>query len=149
MRTELERAQRSGELTKASEIQYGSIPELEKKLADRTAKSAQDVKNVCYAKKSPRKTSPRSSRLDAHSRLADARRRTREAGEDGGAFAAARRRAEGSDQGRVQCRAPCAQRFAGPESAHRLIHFSRADRRGQDRDGPRARGISCSTTRTR
>ena len=33
LRTELERAQRRGELAKASEIQYGSIPELEKKLA--------------------------------------------------------------------------------------------------------------------
>src|ERR1700726_1189787 len=34
LRTELERAQRRGELAKASEIQYGRIPELEKKLAD-------------------------------------------------------------------------------------------------------------------
>jgi ATP-dependent Clp protease ATP-binding subunit ClpB len=33
LRTELERAQRRGELAKASEIQYGRIPELEKKLA--------------------------------------------------------------------------------------------------------------------
>jgi ATP-dependent Clp protease ATP-binding subunit ClpB len=40
LRTELERAQRRGELAKASEIQYGRIPELEKKLADATAKSA-------------------------------------------------------------------------------------------------------------
>ncbi|MEP6686563.1 MAG: AAA family ATPase, partial [Verrucomicrobiota bacterium] len=32
-RTELERAQRRGELAKASELQYGKIPELEKKLA--------------------------------------------------------------------------------------------------------------------
>src|SRR5438045_8403923 len=39
-RTELERAQRRGELAKASEIQYGRIPELEKKLADATAKAA-------------------------------------------------------------------------------------------------------------
>jgi ATP-dependent Clp protease ATP-binding subunit ClpB len=34
LRTELERAQRRGELGKASEIQYGRIPELEKKLAE-------------------------------------------------------------------------------------------------------------------
>src|SRR6267378_201954 len=34
LRTELERAQRRGELAKASEIQYSRIPELEKKLAD-------------------------------------------------------------------------------------------------------------------
>ena len=40
LRTELERAQRRGELAKASEIQYGRIPELEKKLADATAKAA-------------------------------------------------------------------------------------------------------------
>ncbi|MFN2540737.1 MAG: ATP-dependent chaperone ClpB, partial [Chthoniobacterales bacterium] len=36
LRTELERAQRGGELAKASEIQYGRIPELEKKLAERS-----------------------------------------------------------------------------------------------------------------
>src|SRR3954471_8567789 len=40
VRTELERAQRRGELAKASEIQYGRIPELEKKLAQRTAAAA-------------------------------------------------------------------------------------------------------------
>ena len=40
LRTELERAQRRGELGKASEIQYGRIPELEKKLAEATRKGA-------------------------------------------------------------------------------------------------------------
>jgi ATP-dependent Clp protease ATP-binding subunit ClpB len=40
LRTELERAQRRGELAKASEIQYGRIPELEKKLAEATTQSA-------------------------------------------------------------------------------------------------------------
>jgi ATP-dependent Clp protease ATP-binding subunit ClpB len=44
LRTELERAQRRGELAKASEIQYGRIPELEKKLADATAKTAKQGK---------------------------------------------------------------------------------------------------------
>src|ERR1700720_4038118 len=39
LRTELERAQRRGELAKASEIQYGRIPELERKLAEATAKA--------------------------------------------------------------------------------------------------------------
>jgi ATP-dependent Clp protease ATP-binding subunit ClpB len=42
LRTELDRAQRRGELAKASEIQYGRIPQLEKKLADATAKAAKD-----------------------------------------------------------------------------------------------------------
>ena len=45
-RTELERAQRRGELGNASEIQYGRIPELEKKLADLTAKSAKTKKRL-------------------------------------------------------------------------------------------------------
>src|SRR3954467_909019 len=40
LRTELERAQRRGELGNASEIQYGRIPELERKLADRSAAGA-------------------------------------------------------------------------------------------------------------
>jgi ATP-dependent Clp protease ATP-binding subunit ClpB len=39
-RTELERAQRRGELGKASEIQYGKIPELERKLAELAAKTS-------------------------------------------------------------------------------------------------------------
>jgi ATP-dependent Clp protease ATP-binding subunit ClpB len=46
LRTELERAQRRGELAKASEIQYGRIPELEKKLAAATAKTAKDRKST-------------------------------------------------------------------------------------------------------
>jgi ATP-dependent Clp protease ATP-binding subunit ClpB len=46
LRTELERAQRRGELAKASEIQYGRIPELEKRLADATAKSAKSKKSL-------------------------------------------------------------------------------------------------------
>src|SRR5574338_98341 len=45
-RTELERAQRRGELAKASEIQYGRIPELERKLADLTAKSKKKKKRL-------------------------------------------------------------------------------------------------------
>ena len=39
LRTELERAQRRGELGKASEIQYGQIPEVERKLAELAAKT--------------------------------------------------------------------------------------------------------------
>ena len=46
LRTELERAQRRGELAKASEIQYGRIPQLEKKLAAATAKAAKDRKST-------------------------------------------------------------------------------------------------------
>jgi ATP-dependent Clp protease ATP-binding subunit ClpB len=41
LRTELETAQRGGELGKASEIQYGRIPEVERKLGELQAKSSQ------------------------------------------------------------------------------------------------------------
>jgi len=40
-RTELEQAQRRGDLTKSAEIQYGRIPELERKLADIEKQSTQ------------------------------------------------------------------------------------------------------------
>ena len=43
LRTELERAQRRGELAKASEIQYGRIPDLEKKLAEMEASARQSA----------------------------------------------------------------------------------------------------------
>ena len=41
-RTELEQAQRAGDLTKSAEIQYGKIPDLEKKLAGVEKQSAQN-----------------------------------------------------------------------------------------------------------
>ncbi len=43
-RTELERAQRRGELGKASELQYGRIPELERKLAALAAEESKEKK---------------------------------------------------------------------------------------------------------
>ncbi len=57
LRTELERAQRRGELAKASEIQYGRIPELEKKLRDaegRAGASSADSGVSPESKSSPR-----------------------------------------------------------------------------------------------
>ncbi len=44
LRTELERAQRRGELGQASEMQYGRIPEVERKLAEFVSKSEADKK---------------------------------------------------------------------------------------------------------
>src|SRR6266704_2721882 len=46
LRTDLERAQRRGELGRASEIQYGRIPGLERKLAELTARSAKTKKRL-------------------------------------------------------------------------------------------------------
>jgi ATP-dependent Clp protease ATP-binding subunit ClpB len=64
-----------------------------------------------------------------------------EAAEDGGAAGAAGHRPAGGDQGGGQRGAAFAQRVAGPEPAHRLVHLSRPDGRGQDGDGARAGGI--------
>ena len=44
LRTELEQAQRRGDLGKASEIQYGQIPQLEQKLAEQAAKPVEPEK---------------------------------------------------------------------------------------------------------
>ncbi|MCW5553661.1 MAG: ATP-dependent chaperone ClpB [Verrucomicrobiae bacterium] len=44
-RIELEQAQRRGDLTKSAEIQYGKIPELEKKLADIEKQSVQSARH--------------------------------------------------------------------------------------------------------
>ncbi len=41
LRTELEQAQRKGDLQRASEIQYGALPDLQKQLEEATAKQAQ------------------------------------------------------------------------------------------------------------
>src|SRR6202163_3508725 len=66
LRTELERAQRRGELAKASEIQYGRIPELEKKLADLEQGSARASRAVSGA--SPETSSDSSARAPKRAR---------------------------------------------------------------------------------
>ena len=67
--------------------------------------------------------------LDAHPGHADERGRTRKARQDGGSARQARHRPARGHRGGVQRRAPFAQRLAGPEPAHRLVHVPRADRR--------------------
>jgi ATP-dependent Clp protease ATP-binding subunit ClpB len=66
-RTELERAQRRGELAKASEIQYGRIPDLEKRL--REAEGRADVSSADSGVSPESKSSPR----DAKNRARDGR----------------------------------------------------------------------------
>jgi ATP-dependent Clp protease ATP-binding subunit ClpB len=50
LRTELERATRRGELAKASEIQYGKIPDLERKLAERSVSGVADAGKAAAAR---------------------------------------------------------------------------------------------------
>ena len=64
LRLEIERAQRAGDYAKASELQYGRIPELERQIATHEAAPRRDAAGAraCSRSRSTRKTSPRSSR---------------------------------------------------------------------------------------
>ena len=58
LKLDLETARRANDLAKMAELQYGKIPELEKKLAAAQAAEAEAPRNWC-ATASPRKRSPR------------------------------------------------------------------------------------------
>ena len=106
-RIELEQAQRGGDLARAGELQYGRIPELEKKLAEAAAASKgamlreevtdQDIAAVVSA-------------LDRGAGRTDARRRAREIARHGGSDRRAGHRpgrcGEGGRRRRCAARAP-------------------------------------------
>ena len=75
VRTELERAQRRGELAKASELQYGRIPELEKNCATSRRRSKRAEPFVARRGDGGRHRAGRLE-LDAHSRFTFAGRRS-------------------------------------------------------------------------
>jgi len=91
-RTELEQAQRQGDLSKSAEIQYGKIPELEKKtrVDGKTIHATRNTQHASPPGSHRRRHRPRRCLLDGHSRHAHARKRAPETGQDGGALAAAR-----------------------------------------------------------
>ena len=64
---ELETARRAGDLARMSELQYGSIPELEKQL-DAAAAGRAAARRSCCATRSPRRRSPRWCRSGPASR---------------------------------------------------------------------------------
>ena len=76
--------------------------------------------------------------LDRRARVAAARRRTGKAAPARFDFARARHRPGRGGAGRGRRRHPRPRGTQGPETAHRLVHFSRPHRRGQNRTGPRA-----------
>ncbi|MEI2730139.1 MAG: Clp protease N-terminal domain-containing protein [Candidatus Nanopelagicales bacterium] len=84
-----------------------------------------------------RRHRPHRRQVDGHSGHAPAGGRSREAHLYGGSAAPARRRPGRGGQ-RRRCRYPPQPlRSARPQSAHRLVHLPRPDRRGQDGVGPR------------
>ncbi len=138
-RTELERATRRGELGKASELQYGTIPELEKKLADAAAKEKgrktrllrEEVTEEDIADVVSRWTGIPVSRLQEGERREARKTRT--------TSAPTRRRSGTRHQSSVERGASCPRRLAGPEPSDWLIYFSRTNRCWQNRTFARSR----------
>ena len=138
-RTELEKAQRRGDLARAGELAYGKIPELEKKLAsDRGAGSQRH-----NGRGGGDARSDRCCRfaLDRHSGRPHARGRAREAVENGGRAVKARRRSTRGGGCGVDGRTACASRLAGPEPPDRLVHVPRPHGCRQDRACESARRV--------
>ena len=102
LRTELERAQRRGELAKASEIQYGRIPELEKKLAEMEESARKNAgatrRRLLRQEVTGGRHRAGSFELDRNSGVAIAGRRACKTAAAGRAFASARDRARRRDQ---------------------------------------------------
>ena len=79
--------------------------------------------------------------LDRRAGRQDARRRARQAAEDGGRDRQARRRPERGGDGGVDRSPARPRRTAGPEPADRLVHVLGSDRRRQDRADQGARRV--------
>ena len=128
-RNALAQAQRKGDYAEAGRLTYGTIPELEKKLAG-GGEPGQQRAGRRSGDREPRR--PGRVALDGRSRRQDARRRARETPQDGGGDRAPRRWAargggRGLDRGPARPRWP-----AGPEPADRLVHVPGPNRRRQD-----------------
>ncbi len=143
VKQEVERAQRSGNYAKASELQYGTVPQLEKQIKDTEARLAemqktggmlkQEVDEEDIAEVVSKWTHVPVSRLDG--------RRSPEAHPHGGAAPPPRHRPGRRHQRRRQRDPAGPGRPAGPQSSARQLPVPGADRRRQDRAGARARRV--------
>jgi ATP-dependent Clp protease ATP-binding subunit ClpB len=138
-KTDLEQAQRKNDLNLAAQIQYGRIPELEKKLAAiekqstsgaRTSLLRQEVTDEDIARVVAAWTHIPVSRMLEGERQKLVKMEERLAQRIIGQKPAIKA---------VSDAVPRPQRLAGSQPAHRLLHFPRPHRRGQDRDRPRPR----------
>ena len=137
-RAELEIAQRRGDWSRAGELTYGIIPELERKLKEvEEAEAGRMLEEAVTAEH----IAARGVALDRHSGRQDAVERARQAAPHGGCpRAPGGRPGRGGDR-RFQRDPPGPRRVAGPEPADGLVPVPRADRRRQDRTDPGARRI--------
>ena len=148
VRQEVERAQRGGDYTKASELQYGRMP------AARAVASEDAESPPGRASEGPADAQGRSGRgghrrgrqqVDAHSGEPADGRRGPEARSHGGAAAPARDRPGRGDPRRGQRHPPRPGRAAGSEPPARQLPVPRSDRRRQDRARDARSPSSCST----
>ena len=143
---ELERAQREADLGRAAELQYGTIPELEKRL-EAAAEAEHDAAGTGRRDRIPQGRRRRRGRrrgrrqVDRHPGLPPDGGRDREARAHGGAAAPARHRPGRGRRGGVQCAAALARRPPGPRPSDRHVPVPRPDRRRQDRAGACAGGV--------
>jgi len=134
-RSQLEIAQRGGDLAKAGELAYGVIPDLEKRIA--AAEEAQDDAptegGLAEEGGNSQPYRPGCEPLDRRARRQDARRRTRQAVAHGRRTRqTCHRPGRSCGRGFKSC-APLPCRVAGSEPAHRLVHVPWPHRRRQDR----------------
>ena len=140
-RTEMEKAQRQGDLRRVAEFQYGKIPAA-RKTAQRTRSQSRRRRRTARAssrRKSPPRKSPKSCPAGpAFPCQPPARRREGKAAAPRPDSARARHRPGRSGAGRGRrghSRPLRSQRSQAPD---RFVHFPRPDRRRQNRAGPRA-----------
>ena len=152
IKIEEQKAERTGDLATVAELRYGQLlaARARARAGERAARPRSSSSAACSRRRSTRRTSPRwwpsgpASRSRGCSR---ARSRSWCRWRSG-----CTQRVVGQDEAvraGVRGGAPRARRAAGPEPPDRLVPVPRADRRGQDRAGARARASSCSTTSTR
>jgi ATP-dependent Clp protease ATP-binding subunit ClpB len=130
LKLELEQAQRRGDLAKASEIQYGRLPEQQG--GDRSEPA---IERIAEIETDPEGRSHRrryrrgGGELDRDPGFAAAGKPARKAGTHGGTFRATRDRSARGDQSGFKCGAPRPGWSAGRKPAHWVFYFPRADRR--------------------
>ena len=137
-RIELEQAQRTGDLAKAGELQYGRIPELEKQLAEAAQASKGAMLREEVTDQDIAAVVSRWTGIPVERMMEGEREKLLSMEEAIGARVIGQ---AGCGQGRLRRRPPRPRRPAGPQPAARLIPVPRPDRRRQDRADQGARRI--------
>ncbi len=138
-RTELEQAQRRGDLARAGELAYGVIPGLEKKL--KALEGAEAKGAMVEEAVTPDHIAQIVSRWTGIPGRPDAGGRARQAPAHGGGARQARGRPARGRRGRLHRRAARPCRSAGSQPADRLVHLPGPHRRRQDRAHQGARRV--------